>query len=456
MAHLMRRAGFGASRGEFEARVAQGYEATVEELLHPEDQEPVDFFDFLRYHPNQWKPGTLSGIGQTGWVYRMINTKAPLQEKMALLWHQVFATGVSKVDHWHEVSFTIDLFRERGMGNFRDLLTRVAKSPAMIFWLDNQENHSYAVNENWGRELLELFSMGVGNYTEGDVYAASQAFTGWTMPPTIPRFTMGRFDWTFEYKPEDHDESTKAFVGLTGNLNGDDVIDVILNQPACAVFIARHMYNFFVADEPPVPAWLVEPPRDPEGVGTLVAALLESDYDIRHTLDTLFNADFFKRSRFTRVKSPAEAVVGTMRVAGNAEFPGPEVMEYAEHMSHMGQELLNPPTVEGWHTGQEWINTGSLVKRTNFFAEVLGDLERPGVRDMFERLKARGDMSPEEFVDSCLDLLGPIEVRAETKRDLLEHAAQGGPVSWGLNGKNEGRVLEMVQLIVSTRDFQFG
>ena len=130
-------------------------------------------------------------------------------------------------------------------------------------------------------------------------------------------------------------------------------------------------------------------------------------------------------------------------------------MDYAEHMSHMGQELLNPPTVEGWHTGQEWINTGSLVKRTNFFAEVLGDLERPGVRDMLERLKARGEMSPEEFVDACLDLLGPIEVRAETKRDLLEHAAQGGPVSWGRNGSTEGRVLEMVQLIVSTRDFQF-
>ena len=272
MAHLMRRAGFGAPRDELERRLATGYEATVEELLHPEDQEPVDFFEFLRYHPNQWKPGTLSGIGHSGWVYRMINTTSPLQEKVTLFWHQVFATGVSKVDHWHEVSSMVDRFREKGMGKFGDILTQVAKSPAMIFWLDNNENHSYAINENWGRELLELFSLGVGSYNEQDVYGASQAFTGWTMPPTLPRFTMGRFDWHFEYKPEDHDESSKTFIGHTGILNGEDVIDIILRQPACARFIARHLYNFFVADEPPVPAWPIEPPRDPAAIDTLVTA----------------------------------------------------------------------------------------------------------------------------------------------------------------------------------------
>ena len=455
MAHLMRRAGFGAPRAELEERVARGYEETVEELLHPEDQEPVDLFEFLRYHPNQWKPGTLAGVGHSGWVYRMLNTKAPLEEKVALFSHQVFATGVNKVDHWHEIINMVDMLRERGLGSFRDILAEVARTPAMIFWLDNHENHSYAVNENWGRELLELFAMGVGNYTEEDVYEASRAFTGWTILPTLPRFTMGRFDWDFDYKPEDHDSTSKTFLGHVGDLNGDDVIDIILAQPACARFVARHMYNFFVADEPQVPAWSVESPRDPDAIGTLVNALIESDYDIRHTLRTLFNSDFFKETEFTRVKSPAEVVVGTLRIAGAVDFPGPEVVDYAEHMSNMGQELLNPPTVEGWHTGREWVNTGSLVKRTNFFADVLSDFDLPGVKDIHDRLRDRGDLSPQDFVDACLDLLGPIEVRSETRQDLIDQASQEGLVSWAENGKNLGRVTDMVQLIVATRDYQF-
>ena len=191
MAHLMRRAGFGASRDELEARVARGYDATVEELLHPERQEPVDIYEFLRYYHLQWKPGTLNGVGQSGWVWRMINTRAPLQEKVCLFWHQIFATGVSKVDHYDEIIDMIDLFREKGLGKYRDLLIEVARNPAMLFWLDNQENHATAINENWGRELLELFTMGVGNYTEEDVYECSRAFTGWSMTPKLPAIPHG-------------------------------------------------------------------------------------------------------------------------------------------------------------------------------------------------------------------------------------------------------------------------
>ncbi|MCE2464403.1 MAG: DUF1800 family protein, partial [Dehalococcoidia bacterium] len=207
MAHLMRRAGFGATREELEARAARGYEATVEELLHPEKQEPIDKYDFLRYHSWAWKPGTLTAPGSGTWMYTMINTKRPLEEKMVLFWHQIFATGVSKVDHYDEIDDMLDLFREKGMGNYRDLLAEVAKNPAMIHWLDNNENHAEAVNENWGRELLELFSMGVGNYTEVDVRECSRAFTGWTIQPKLPRFPMGRFDWYFEYREEDHDDT---------------------------------------------------------------------------------------------------------------------------------------------------------------------------------------------------------------------------------------------------------
>ena len=256
MAHLMRRAGFGASREELEERAAKGYEATVEELLNP-DAEPVDRYEFLRYHPGFWKPITSPGMGSAAWLHTMLNTQRPLEEKMVLFWHQVFATGQSKVDHWHELIAQADMFRDRGMDSYRDLLVELAKNPAMIYWLDNCDNHGHAVNENWGRELLELFSLGVGNYSETDVREVSRAFTGWTIALTPPRGYYNRWDWEFEYIDADHDEGEKTFLGHTGHFHGEDIIDIICQQPATAQFIARHLYNFFVADEVQVPAWQV-------------------------------------------------------------------------------------------------------------------------------------------------------------------------------------------------------
>ena len=458
MAHLMRRAGFGAPRDELEARVAKGYEATVEELLHPEEQEPVDMYEFLRYHPWGWKPGTLQGMGHAAWTCRMINTKAPLQEKMTLFWHGIFATGVSKVDHWDEIVDMVDMLREKGMGSYRDLLVEVANNPAMIYWLDNNENHADAVNENWGRELLELFSMGVGSYTEVDVAECSRAFTGWTITPKLPRFPMGRFDWYFEYRPEDHDDGEKTFLGHTGRFNGEDIIDIICEQPATARFISRHLYNFFVADEPQVPAWSVTPPRDPEAIDTLVDAFTKFKYDVRSILRVLFNSDFFKDARFARLRSPAEVVVGTLRLVGGAEFPAPGIGNLSRQVAYMGQELMNPPSVEGWHTGIEWINSGSLMRRTNFFSELVGDVNRPGVQSIIERLKAQGDLSPEGFVDTSLDLMGPLEVDEESRRELVAHAKEDGTLRWNTERRSSSsteRVGEMLQLIVSLRDYQF-
>ena len=457
MAHLMRRAAFGAGRDELEARAAIGYEETVEELLSPEEQQPVDMHDLLRYHPWTWKPGTIQGMGHASWLYRMLNTNSPLQEKMTLFWHGIFATGVSKVDHWDEIIEMVDTFREKGMGSYRDLLVEAAKSPAMIYWLDNNENHAHAVNENWGRELLELFSMGVGNYTEEDVRECSRAFTGWTITPKLPRFPMGRFDWFFEYREEDHDDGEKTFLGQTGRFNGEDIIDIICRQPATARFICRHLYNFFVADEPQVPAWSVAPPGDPEAIETLAKVFTESGYDIRSVLRLLFNSDFFKESQFARLKSPAEVVVGTLRLAGGSEFPAPGLGNLARQTGYMGQDLMNPPSVEGWHTGTEWINSGSLMRRTNFFADLVGDVERPGVQLIIDRLKERGDLSNEEFVDSCLDLMGPLEIDPATRAELVSHAGEDGTLRWGGTQESEAsrrRVGEMLQLIVSLREYQ--
>ena len=388
-------------------------------------------------------------MGAAEWLWFMVNTQRPLEEKMALFWHQVFATGVSKVDHYDEITRMVSLFREKGMGSYKDLILELSQNPAMIYWLDNCENHADAVNENWGRELLELFSMGVGNYTEVDVREASRAFTGWTIEPKLPRGPLGRHDWNFTYLAADHDNTEKTFLGETGNLNGDDIINIVCAHHATATFIARHLYNYFVADEAQVPAWAVTPPRDQDAIDALADAFVESGYNITATLRVLFNSDFFKEARFARLKNPAEVVVGTMKLVGGYGFPAPGIGELSRQAQYMGQDLLNPPSVEGWHTGVEWINSGSLMRRINFTADLVGDLERPGVQSIINRLRAQGDLSTGAFVDTCLDLMGPLEVNPETRHELIAHADVTGPLSWNYEAAAGDRISEMLQLIVS-------
>ena len=458
IAHLMRRAGFGGNREELETYASKGYEATLEELLYPDSSPPADEYLLLRYHPGALLPGGMPPMAQINWMYHLLNTQRPLEEKMALFWHQVFATGNAKVDNYDQMLTQIAMFRRYSMGNYRDLLLELAKNPPMIYWLDNNENHKHAVNENWGRELLELFSLGVSNYTEVDVREASRAFTGWTISAKIPRQPYGRFPWTFEFSPEEHDFGDKTFLGHTGRFNGEDIIDIIVRQPACARFIARHLYNFFVADEPQVPSWSVVSPRDPEAVDALATAFVASGYEMEPVLRTLFSSDFFKKARFARVKSPAELVAGTFRLVGDHSFPGQGFGKAAMQPTYLGQDLLNPPSVEGWHTGMEWVNTGSLVSRINFVSGLVGDTSLPGVQDIIRRLKARGDLSPEDFVDDCLDLMGPLEVHLGTRQQLVEQARQHGMLRWGTDeqdGVSARMVGEMLQLIVAIREYQF-
>jgi hypothetical protein len=458
MAHLMRRAGFGASRDELEARVAKGYDATVEELINYESQPPVDPYTLLRHQPAALLPGGQPPMGNVNYMYYLVNTKRPLQEKMALFWHHVFATGNAKVDNYDQLLEQINMFREQGMGNYRDLLLAIAKNPTMIFWLDNNQNHGTAVNENWGRELLELFSLGAGNYTEKDVREASRAFTGWTFETKIPRLPYGRFPWKFEYRPEDHDDGVKEFLGHKGNFNGEDIINIVVQQPACAKFICRHLYNFFVADEPQVPAWNIEPPRDPEAVETLMAVFRKSNFEMKPVLRTLFKSDFFKKARNQHLKSPAEVVAGTLRLVGGYELPRPGYGELSMQPAYMGQDLLNPPSVEGWHTGREWINSGSLMARINFVASQIGDPSLPGVRAIIERIKAKGNLGPEQLVDQCLDLLGPVEVGGDTKQELNDQAKKWGELRWDNDADEKSstqHIAELLQLIVATREYQF-
>ena len=468
MAHLLRRAGFGARRDELERYVAQGYEATVEELLHPEQASAaLDDEDLIRrYHVDENSLMLIDSC-QTYWLYRMINTRRPLEEKMSLFWHGVFATGYTKLNHPKQILGQIAMFRRHGLGSFHRILVEVSKDPAMIFWLDNKDSHKEAINENYGRELLELFSMGVGNYTETDVRQCARAFTGWTIRDAslhtarVARDSVwpyGRLDWQFEYRPDDHDASEKTFLGHAGPFDGVEIIDIICRQPATARFIARHLYNFFVADEPQVPAWQSVPPHDPEAIQTLMDAFITHEYDIRAVMRVLFNADFFKRAQFAKVKSPADLVVGTARLAGGHRFPDVDDITLALETGYMGQQLLDPPSVEGWHTGSEWINSATLMSRVNFASRQLADVDKPGVWSIIDRVRAHGTrLAPETVVDICLDVMGPLSVNAKTRQQLVDHLAVGGDIDFDTNGDSASaaeRIRELLQLIVATREYQ--
>ena len=457
ISHLMRRAGFGATRRELDAHAARGYEATVEELLNPKDTEWLGD-DMVRRFDLE-ASGMINAPGSSrNWVYRMITTNAPLLDKMALFWHGIFATGVPKVINGRVLYDQINTFRRHGMDTFDSILLRLARDPAMIVWLDNQENHGDAINENWARELLELFSMGVGNYTEDDIKECARAFTGWTIGNTEymmvrsmrdSDWPYGRIAYHFDYRPEDHDDGEKTFLGYTGNFNGEDIIAIICRQDSTARFIARHLYHFFVADEPPVPAWPYTPPRDPEAIDILVRAYFDSNYDIRAVLRALFNSDFFKSedARYRKVKGPAEFLVSVLRMTGEFDIPRREMIPRYRQTVWMGQELSNPPSVEGWHEGSEWIDTGTLVERINFASEQFGDADKPGVSAMIDRIcrEDTGRLSSEALVDRCLDEMGAFTVSDET-RDTLVHFA----------GNERGResVAHLLRLSASTQEFQ--
>ena len=224
--------------------------------------------------------------------------------------------------------------------------------------------------------------------------------------------------------------------------------------------MARHLYNFFVADEVQVPSWQDEPPRDPEAVAILSEALVSSNYNIRETLRVLFKSDFFKDESvwFSKVKSPAELVVSTMRLTQDFRQYRPGMFTIGMEPSIQGQAILNPPSVEGWHFGQEWIDSGALLQRINFAADRIGDPNLPGVKGIVDRLSRQGTLSPSELVDGCLDLLGPMRIDEGTRSQLIEHASAQGNLHRGETEEEHmafaNRVADMLKLITSCREYQ--
>ena len=446
LAHLYRRVGFGATRDLIDRLAGQSYAETVEFLLNPTPETGVPNDELTRY-----MGGEAVHAYVAIWLYRMINSRNQLQEKMALFWHGVFATGLVKNEHVLSGTNQIEMFRRNGMSDIRSIFMDLATDPAMIFWLDNNENHLGEPNENWGRELLELFSLGVGNYSEIDIKHASRAFTGWTFSQTPPLYPHGYYPADFLFDADDHDNGEKEFLGHKGNLDGGDIIEIIVKQPACAAFISRHLYNFFVADEPQVPTWNDLPPLDPELIDAMSKVFLDSGGEIKEVLRVMFNSDSFKNARSKKVKSPIELVAGVLKLTGEYTDYRPGLAEYVQTTTlNMGQWLLNPPTVEGWHTGKEWIDGGNLTERVNFAVEQIGDGLSPGIKQIIDQFVEGDSLStPESFVASTLDALGPIDVEESTREALIQFASN----TEGEEARS--RVVQMLRLMVSTPDFQY-
>jgi len=445
MAHLLRRAGFGATRDQIDQYVARGYEETVEDLLNPSHGQPEDQDLMDRYFIASVEARSV-GHADPQWSWRLATSKKPLEEKIALFWHSLLAVGGIKLDHGLEMLTEIDLFRRVGLGSFRTILVEISQNPGMMYWLDNQNSHRGAPNENYGRELLELFSMGIddmgeGDYTEDDVKSAARAFTGWASKPTPPPFFLGPFPMEFRFDASDHDDGEKLFLGETGNFNGEDIIDIIVKRRATARFIAMRLYLYFVSDEP-----------DNQEIERLTDVFQETDGDIRSILRAIFNSDHFKSAavRFRKIKSPAELVFGAARLTDRFDIPDMDSSLLANQSLYMGQHLLNPPGVEGWHEGEEWVDSGSLIERINFAASEVGRVDTPGIRRMIELVEIAGDdLQPEEFVEACLDAMGSIDLGAGSKEVLIDHVKQNDSMS------SADRTVEMFQLIVSTPDYQY-
>jgi hypothetical protein len=321
------------------------------------------------------------------WANRMLATRRPIEEKMALFWHGHFAVNEAKVRDYRKTLGQLQLFQKYGADDFRALLLAVAQDPAMLSFLDAGVNVKGAPNENFAREIMELFTMGVGNYSEKDIREGARAFTGWNY-----------VDLTFVVNKEQHDDAPKTFLGQTGNFDGVDIINIILKQPVTARFIAGKIYRYFVRQE-----------LDPQVQEKLGTVLRNSNYKVAPLLETIFlSNDFYSAASVgTQIKSPVQLALSTFKKLGLTEVPG--VPDFNIATGTLGQRLFSPPTVAGWSEGRSWITPGLLLERGNFVRDVLfPDINfvppdranpAPDVRVVADKIRAGKDISTATIPD---------------------------------------------------------
>ena len=353
----------------------------------------------------------------------------------------------------------IAMFRRVGLSNLDEILNELSRDPAMIFWLDNNENREGEPNEKLRARAPGALLDGRRQLHRTGRKDGVPGIHGMGPSRSPSRCTPhGYYPAHFIKREDDHDNGDKTFLGASGNLDGEDIIATIVQQPATAVFISRHLYNFFVADEPQVPAWPIEPPQDPEAIRILVASYFASGGEMREVMRTLFKSDFFKQARFAKVKSPTELVMGVIKLVGTHRTLEPDLMKYSSVTELMGQDLLNPPTVEGWHTGREWIDGGTMNERVNFAVDEVSDASKPGIRETVDQISADAQVSADGLVDRCLELAGRLEVGEDTRTALRYHAESGGDLDFTSDEgreRAEERVVSLMRLIVSTTEYQF-
>ncbi|MBV9439621.1 MAG: DUF1800 domain-containing protein [Candidatus Eremiobacteraeota bacterium] len=366
-AHLLRRAGFGGSPADVDRLAAMGPDAAVASLIRFPDTSslparpdlpalPVPPIRPALMSPDQRREFVMTvnrtrreGLIalQTWWLQRMIATPAPLQEKMTLFWHGHFTSSPEKGTTPQELLMQNQLFREYALGNVRDLTLHVSQDPAMLRYLDNNVNVKAHPNENYARELMELFTLGIGNYTEQDIRESARAFTGWTF--------RRNFDGTgtFIDNAAQHDDGAKTFLGRTGNFSGADIVRIIFDQPAAPRFFATKLLSFFVYMDP-----------EPALVDQVAALIARNGFALQPVMATLLRSDVFYSDRAYRalVKSPVEFVVGTHQLFG---IPQVLPVELAT-LRAMGQVLFYPPNVKGWDGGSAWLNSATILTRENF------------------------------------------------------------------------------------------
>jgi uncharacterized protein (DUF1800 family) len=473
-AHLLRRMGFGGPPEEIDALAGRGREGAVDYLIayqqvnnqFMEDQlaRGFDFSD-----PANFSRFNLSDM-QRWWFTRMIYTQRPFEEKMTLFWHNHFATAASKVPDIF--LFTQNqLLRGGALARFDNLLLAVAQDPGMLLWLDGVTHVAGRPNENFARELLELFTMGIRdvvtgelNYSENDVKEIARAFTGWKF--FQPRDAANPYDYRFVVNPPEHDNTAKTvYAGApfqaAGNLNGDDVIQVICARRATARFVVWKLFKFFVYP-------LTDSAADRATVEKFADVYFNNNHSIKELVRAIFTSDefFSERARFALVKSPVELIVGGIRMLGAVYQPGTSAFEGDSNLPailslFLGQNLFNPPDVAGWRLGLDWINTSTLLSRFTFANLLTASrpafTNQPGMYITTYQLTQLTGKKSKKVVAAFLSRLGPLNVDGETTRaliDYLEKDDAGNTVGFHRGEAVDKKIRGLIHLIMCLSEFQ--
>ncbi|QDU60116.1 hypothetical protein Pan216_09530 [Planctomycetes bacterium Pan216] len=423
-AHLLRRAGFAARWQEITAAHRAGAAATIERLLAPEEP-PAEFQETDELlHRVAIGTGEIQDL-KAWWLHRMRYSNAALTEKMTLLWHNHFATSHAKVNSVRLMADQNALLRRHCLGDFRTLVHEISRDVAMLVWLDGNANKKRHPNENYARELMELFSLGEGNYSERDIQEAARAFSGWHVRENEFWFDRGH-----------HDFGTKSVFGKRGNLDGDDIVDLCLEQEACPRFLATKLLDAFIG-----------PHVGDVEVNLLAGRIRHHDFAMDKVVGELLRSELFfsPASRGAIIKSPVDFVIGTYRTLDVR----PNLQKTSQLLAELGQDVFEPPTVKGWEGGRHWINTATILLRANFVADLLGGQRYGEVPAVVESVPTARRTSPKELIEHFASLLASRSLGEDSLERLNDYLVGAGAV-------DEQRSRKLLHLLMTSPEYQFG